>query len=142
MGYDNFIRFNRLYNKYRKLRGQKPFSLSAWIKAKVKSAVNHVNRYEESLAKMARKHDCEGMICGHIHVAADRMINGIHYLNSGDWVESNTAIVENDKGEIQIQSYDVFERNLNLLRDSTNSGTQSYSNRQSSGHYSSAGSIN
>ena len=91
---------------------------------------------------MARKHDCEGMICGHIHVAADRMINGIHYLNSGDWVESNTAIVENDKGEIQIQSYDVFERNLNLLRDSTNSGTQSYSNRQSSGHYSSAGSIN
>ena len=89
VGYDNLMRFNRFYNKYRKLRGQKPFSLSAWIKAKVKSAVNHVNRYEESLALMARKHDCEGMICGHIHVAADRMINGIHYLNSGDWVESN-----------------------------------------------------
>ena len=115
VGYDNLMRFNRFYNKYRKLRGQKPFSLSAWVKAKVKSAVNHVNRYEESLAKMARKHDCEGMICGHIHVAADRMINGIHYLNSGDWVESNTVIVEKKDGSFEILDYETFEKNLGSL---------------------------
>ena len=118
IGYDNLMRFNRIYNKYRKFRGKKPFSLSAWAKAKVKSAVNHVHRYEDSLAKMARKHKCEGMICGHIHVAADRIIEGIHYLNSGDWVESNTAIVEEKNGHLGILSYDQFCRNMKLLTES------------------------
>ena len=117
IGYDNLMRFNRIYNKYRKFRGKKPFSLSAWAKAKVKSAVNHVHRYEDSLAKMARKHKCEGMICGHIHVAADRIIEGIHYLNSGDWVESNTAIVEDLRGQMQILDYKIFLRNLSLIKE-------------------------
>ena len=111
------MRFNRIYNKYRKFRGKKPFSLSAWAKAKVKSAVNHVHRYEDSLANMARKHKCEGMICGHIHVAADRIIEGIHYLNSGDWVESNTAIVENLRGQMQVLDYKIFLRNLSLIKE-------------------------
>ena len=111
------MRFNRIYNKYRKFRGKKPFSLSAWAKAKVKSAVNHVHRYEDSLANMARKHKCEGMICGHIHVAADRIIEGIHYLNSGDWVESNTAIVEDLRGQMQILDYKIFLRNLSLIKE-------------------------
>ena len=111
------MRFNRIYNKYRKFRGKKPFSLSAWAKAKVKSAVNHVHRYEDSLANMARKHKCEGMICGHIHVAADRVIEGIHYLNSGDWVESNTAIVEDLRGQMQVLDYKIFLRNLSLIKE-------------------------
>ena len=117
IGYDNLMRFNRIYNKYRKFRGKKPFSLSAWAKAKVKSAVNHVHRYEDSLANMARKHKCEGMICGHIHVAADRIIEGIHYLNSGDWVESNTAIVEDLRGQMQVLDYKIFLRNLSLIKE-------------------------
>ena len=111
------MRFNRFYNKYRKLRGKRPFSLSAWAKAKVKSAVNHVHRYEDSLADMARKHNCDGMICGHIHVAADGIIEGIHYLNSGDWVESNTAIVEDLRGQMQILDYKIFLRNLSLIKE-------------------------
>ena len=118
IGYNNLMRFNRIYNKYRKFRGKKPFSLSAWAKAKVKSAVNHVHRYEDSLANMARKHKCKGMICGHIHVAADRIIEGIHYLNSGDWVESNTAIVEEKNGHLGILSYEQFCRNMKLLNES------------------------
>ena len=117
VGYNNLMRFNRIYNKYRKFRGKKPFSLSAWAKAKVKSAVNHVHRYEDSLANMARKHKCEGMICGHIHVAADRIIEGIHYLNSGDWVESNTAIVEDLRGQMQVLDYKIFLRNLSLIKE-------------------------
>ena len=117
IGYNNLMRFNRIYNKYRKFRGKKPFSLSAWAKAKVKSAVNHVHRYEDSLANMARKHKCEGMICGHIHVAADRIIEGIHYLNSGDWVESNTAIVEDLRGQMQVLDYKIFLRNLSLIKE-------------------------
>jgi UDP-2,3-diacylglucosamine pyrophosphatase LpxH len=106
------MRFNRIYNRYRKLRGKKPFSLSAWAKAKVKGAVNHVHRYEESLAEMARKFKCQGMICGHIHVASDRMIEEVHYLNSGDWVESHTCIVETMDGEMSLLTYNTFLKNL------------------------------
>jgi len=116
IGYTNLMCFNRVYNKYRKFRGKKPFSLSAWAKAKVKSAVNHVHRYEDSLAEMARKHDCQGMICGHIHVAANRMINGIHYLNSGDWVESNTFIVEHKNGRLELITHDHFCKELSTLK--------------------------
>lgn len=119
IGYDNLMRFNRFYNKYRKLRGKRPFSLSAWAKAKVKSAVNHVHRYEDSLADMARKHNCDGMICGHIHVAANRMIDGIHYLNSGDWVESNSAIVEEKDGSLEILDYEQFCKKLDEHKKTT-----------------------
>jgi len=112
IGYDNLIRFNRVYNRLRKLRGKKPFSLSAWAKAKVKGAVNHVQRYEESLAEMAKKFQCQGMICGHIHVASDRMIGDVRYLNSGDWVESNTCIVEQMDGKLELLSYSTFVKEL------------------------------
>ena len=88
----------------------------------MKSAVNHVHRYEDSLADMARKHNCDGMICGHIHVAADRMINGIHYLNSGDWVESSTAIIEDLRGQMQVLDYKIFLRNLSLIKEQATIG--------------------
>ena len=112
IGYDNLMRFNRIYNRYRKLRGKKPFSLSAWTKAKVKGAVNHVHRYEESLAEMARKFQCQGMICGHIHVASDCMIGDVRYLNSGDWVESNTCIVETMDRKLNLLTYNKFLKDL------------------------------
>lgn len=112
IGYDNLIRFNRIYNHLRKIRGKKPFSMSAWVKAKVKGAVNHVHRYEESLADMAQKFKCTGMICGHIHVASDRMIGNVRYLNSGDWVESNTCIVELENGLLKLLSYQDFLKEL------------------------------
>lgn len=116
IGYDNLMRFNRVYNKYRKLRGKKPFSLSAWAKAKVKGAVNHVNRYEESLANMSKKMGCQGMICGHIHVPCDRLIGNIRYINSGDWVESNTCIVEDKSGELKLLSYADFQKELRSIQ--------------------------
>ena len=85
--------------------------------------MNHVHRYEDSLADMARKHNCDGMICGHIHVAANRMIDGIHYLNSGDWVESNSAIVEDLRGKMQVLDYKIFLRNLSLIKEQATIGT-------------------
>ena len=81
-------------------------------KAKVKGAVNHVHRYEESLAEMARKFQCQGMICGHIHVASDRMIEDVHYMNSGDWVESNTCIVETMDRKLNLLTYNKFLKDL------------------------------
>ena len=82
------------------------WSLSGFLKNRVKSAVNFIGEYEEALAGVARRHSADGIICGHIHTAADRMIDGIHYLNCGDWVESCTAIVESGTGEMQVLHWD------------------------------------
>ena len=68
----------------------------------MKSAVSFIGEYEEALSEVARRHGADGIICGHIHHAADRHIGGVHYLNCGDWVESCTAIVETLAGELRV----------------------------------------
>lgn len=78
------------------------WSLSAFLKSRVKSAVNFIGEFEEALADVARRRSVDGVICGHIHTAANRMIGGIHYLNCGDWVESCTAIIETRAGEMRV----------------------------------------
>jgi UDP-2,3-diacylglucosamine pyrophosphatase LpxH len=78
------------------------WSLSAFLKLKVKSAVNYIGEFEDALASEARRRDASGLICGHIHHANERTIDGIHYLNCGDWVESCTAIVEHFDGTFEI----------------------------------------
>ena len=62
--------------------------------AKVKGAVSFVGKYEEQLQELAKSKNCKGIICGHIHTPADKRVGDVHYLNSGDWVESMTAVVE------------------------------------------------
>jgi UDP-2,3-diacylglucosamine pyrophosphatase LpxH len=108
IGYQGLLKLNRYYNRYRRWRGKEPYSLSKAIKARVKSAVNYISRFEESVVKYARRRDCDGFICGHIHSAADRMIDGMRYLNCGDWVESCTAIVEHDDGRLEVIDFDTF----------------------------------
>jgi len=110
IGYQGLLRLNRYYNRYRTWRGKEPYSLSKVIKARVKSAVSYISRFEESVVKYARKRDCDGFICGHIHTAADRMIDGMRYLNSGDWVESCTAIVEREDGRMEVLDFDSFAK--------------------------------
>jgi UDP-2,3-diacylglucosamine pyrophosphatase LpxH len=109
IGYQGLLRLNRYYNRYRKWRGKEFYSLSKAIKARVKTAVSYISRYEESVVKMARRRDCDGFICGHIHAPADKMIDGMRYLNSGDWVESNTAIVEHFDGRMEVVDFDTFQ---------------------------------
>lgn len=113
IGYQTLLKINRVYNKYRAWRGKEYFSLSKAIKAKVKSAVSFVGKYEEQLQNFAAKRDCSGIICGHIHTPDDKMVGDIHYLNSGDWVESLTALVEYDDGRFEIIDYKEFCRRLN-----------------------------
>ena len=102
VGYDLLLSFNRLYNKWRAWRGKEYFSLSQAIKAKVKSAVSFISSFEEHLQALAARRGCEGVMCGHIHKAEDRMIGDVRYINSGDWVESLTAVVEEDDGTIRV----------------------------------------
>jgi UDP-2,3-diacylglucosamine pyrophosphatase LpxH len=93
VGYDIALTLNTWYNKYRLWRGLPYYSISKHIKDKVKSAVSFILDFEENAAKIAKQRKCSGVIIGHIHTAEDRMIGDIHYLNSGDWVESKTAIL-------------------------------------------------
>ncbi len=108
MGYAFLLRLNRLYNWFRRLRGKEYFSLSQAIKARVKKAVSFIGKFEEQLSALARDRGCTGVICGHIHSPADKMIGDIHYLNSGDWVESLTAIVEHLDGRLELIDFKQF----------------------------------
>ena len=93
VGYDFALWLNRWYNRYRVWRGLPYQSISQEIKAGVKAATSYINDFEIAAIKMASKHGCQGVICGHIHQPTDIMINGARYLNSGDWVENRTAIL-------------------------------------------------
>lgn len=107
-GYHVLLKINRVYNAWRAWRGKEYWSLSKAIKARVKSAVSHISEFEDHIAQLARQHHCVGVICGHIHTPADKLIGGIHYLNSGDWIESLTAIVEHDDGRFELVDYRNF----------------------------------
>jgi len=109
-GYQMLLTLNRVYNHWRAWRGQEYWSLSKAIKGRVKSAVNHVSKFEGHLARLARERGCIGVMCGHIHTPADQMVAGIHYLNSGDWVESMTAIVEHFDGRFELIHFTDFVR--------------------------------
>jgi UDP-2,3-diacylglucosamine pyrophosphatase LpxH len=113
-GYTQLMRLNRLYNKWRAWQGKEYYSLSKAVKARVKKAVNHISHFEEHISKLARSRGCTGVMCGHIHTAADRKIGDIHYLNSGDWVESLTAIVEHFDGHFEIIDFNEFKKSYPL----------------------------
>jgi UDP-2,3-diacylglucosamine pyrophosphatase LpxH len=100
--YDFAIQMNRLVNFFRRMFGVRYWSLSQWAKLKVKNAVNFIGAFETALAAEARRHGADGVICGHIHYATIRDEQGIRYMNCGDWVESCTALAENDDGSFEI----------------------------------------
>ncbi|MGJ3242597.1 MAG: UDP-2,3-diacylglucosamine diphosphatase [Opitutales bacterium] len=112
VGYQTLLRINRLYNKYRALRGKEYYSISKAIKARVKTAVSFIGKYEDQLQNLARKNKCRGIIAGHIHTPANKMVGDTHYLNSGDWVESMTALVEHYDDTFEILTYPEFLQRL------------------------------
>lgn len=108
IGYQLLLRLNRVYNAWRNWRGQEYTSISKRIKARIKSAVNFVSKFEEQLTQLALSRGCQGVVCGHIHVAADKNLGPIRYLNCGDWVETMSAIVEHEDGQVELISYQDF----------------------------------
>jgi UDP-2,3-diacylglucosamine pyrophosphatase LpxH/glycosyltransferase involved in cell wall biosynthesis len=108
VGYDTLLHINRWYNRWRAWRGKEYFSLSKRVKAKVKSAVSFIDKYESLLQELAIHKKCDGIICGHIHTPEDKRVGDIHYLNSGDWVESLTAIVEHHDGRMELIRFEEF----------------------------------
>jgi UDP-2,3-diacylglucosamine pyrophosphatase LpxH len=78
------------------------WSLSAYLKLKVKKAVNFISDFEVAVAQEAQRRGFDGVVCGHIHHAEIRDVNGVLYCNDGDWVESRTALVEHTDGRLEI----------------------------------------
>jgi UDP-2,3-diacylglucosamine pyrophosphatase LpxH len=105
VGYTFLLWLNKRYNQYRTWRGLPYYSLSAVIKQKIKLAVNFISDFEEKLVELARSRNCDGIICGHIHQPAMREIDGMIYMNSGDWVESMTALVEDHNNNWSLVYY-------------------------------------
>ena len=104
VGYDALLVLNRWFNRGRRLLRLPYWSLSAYVKGKVKRAVNFITAFETALAHEAQRRNLHGVVCGHIHHAEIREIQGILYCNTGDWVESCTALAERADGALELLS--------------------------------------
>ena len=102
MAYEFVLKVNRWFNSARARLGLPYWSLSRYLKLKVKRAVSYVSDFESAVAREARKRGADGVVCGHIHHAEMRSIDGVLYCNDGDWVESLTALVEHHDGRLEI----------------------------------------
>ena len=100
--YRTVLMLNTLLNGVRRRLGFGYWSFSAFLKVKVKNALQFIENYELAVADEARRRGVDGVICGHIHHAEMRQIEGILYINDGDWVESCTALVEHADGRLEI----------------------------------------
>ena len=108
--YTTALVINRWFNMARRRLGYPYWSLSQWLKQQVKGAVKAIDRFESALAEEARRRGFDGVVCGHIHRAEMRMVNGILYCNDGDWVESCTALVEHHDGRLELLDWAAVNR--------------------------------
>jgi UDP-2,3-diacylglucosamine pyrophosphatase LpxH len=100
--YELSLKLNHYYNVVRRRLGYPYWSLSAYLKSRVKNAVQFVSDYADAIVDEARRRDVDGVVCGHIHQAEIRTIGGVLYCNDGDWVESCTALIEHFDGRLEI----------------------------------------
>lgn len=115
-GYSLLLKLNDIYNKIRNLFKLPYWSISKYVKLKVKKAVSFVTAFEIVMAREAKRRGYDGVVCGHIHKAELRTINGITYANDGDWVESLTALAENHDGSLEILDYSKNFETLHLKK--------------------------
>ncbi|RXZ38080.1 UDP-2,3-diacylglucosamine diphosphatase [Oxalobacteraceae bacterium CAVE-383] len=113
--YTMILKFNQWFNTWRARVGLPYWSLSQYLKLKVKNAVSYITSFEDALASEASKKGLDGVICGHIHKPEIRDIGGIKYCNDGDWVESLTALVEEPSGELRLVTWqEIMQRKAAL----------------------------
>ena len=109
--YEFTLKLNRYLNHWRAKLGLPYWSLSAYLKHKVKKALIYVTDFEVAVAHEAKRRGHQGVVCGHIHRAEMRNIDGILYCNDGDWVESCTALVEHMDGRLEVQQWLPMSQN-------------------------------
>lgn len=113
--YDWALTANMWFNAARRRFGYPYWSLSQWLKRQVKEAVKAIDRFETALAQEARRRGLDGVVCGHIHHAEMRTVQGVVYMNDGDWVESCTALVEHHDGRFELVDW-ARENRLSFFR--------------------------
>jgi len=122
IGYNLLLWTNKIYNNNRIRKGLPYYSLSKDIKQKVKTAVSYFSDFEKELASMATVKGMDGVICGHIHHPSIATYNNIIYMNSGDWVESLSALVEDHEGNWKIIYYTEWQEEMNKIKLEKKSG--------------------
>jgi UDP-2,3-diacylglucosamine pyrophosphatase LpxH len=100
--YDVLLKLNRWMNAIRRRLGMPYWSMSQYLKHQAKSAVRFIADFERVMTEEARRRGCDGVVCGHIHKAEIRIIDGILYCNDGDWVETLSALVETVAGDLKL----------------------------------------
>ncbi|MBC52364.1 MAG: UDP-2,3-diacylglucosamine hydrolase [Gammaproteobacteria bacterium] len=100
--YGKLLFLNRVVNAARKLLGKPYWSLAAHLKNKVKNVVSYIGRFEEAVINSTRSQNLDGVVCGHIHHAEITHFGDTLYCNTGDWVESCTALIEKPNGKLEI----------------------------------------
>jgi UDP-2,3-diacylglucosamine pyrophosphatase LpxH len=120
--YDFVLYLNGKFNWIRHKMGFGYWSLSKYLKHKVKKAVDFMFQFEKNLAGYCKKRGFDGVICGHIHHAEIKEINGVTYMNDGDWVESCTALVEHHDGRWEIITW-IKEKD-NVVTDISSSSRE------------------
>lgn len=103
--YDLLLWLNHQYNRIRARFGRSYRSISLPVKQGVKRVVSFISKFEESLSQIARERGFDGVICGHIHQSANTYYDGLHYLNSGDWVENLTALTLDEESEWHVYNH-------------------------------------
>lgn len=116
--YNLMIWFNTHFNSVRLKLGMKYWSLSNWLKQNTKEALNFIHNFEGHVSGYCKDHNYDGIICGHIHTAEIKLIDGIEYMNDGDWVESGTAIVEHTDGVFELIK--INQDRKNVVEDTIN----------------------
>ena len=109
IGYGFLLWANRPLNLVRTRLGLQYWSFSAYAKSRVKSAVNFIGDFENAVAHYAQMHNVAGIVCGHIHTAAVKQIGAVEYYNTGDWVESSTALVEHHDGRMELLRWRQYQ---------------------------------
>ncbi len=110
------LKVNRWLNLWRAKMGLEYWSLSQFLKDKVKNAVSYIDDFENAVATEAARRQCQAVLCGHIHKAKIRDIAGVTYLNTGDWVESLTAISEDFNGNLAIEYGGAIRKNRRSVK--------------------------
>ena len=107
--YATVLALNTVLNRVRRRMGLSYWSLSAYLKLKVKNAVNYIGAFEQALANEAKRVGADGVVCGHIHHPRIAESPGFRYVNTGDWMESCTAVVEHHDGRLEIIRWTVIQ---------------------------------
>jgi UDP-2,3-diacylglucosamine pyrophosphatase LpxH len=113
LGYQFLLALNPIVNLFRRVFGFGYWSLSKYVKSRVKDAVSFIGAYEDGIVRYAQKYSVSGVLCGHIHSPAMRQIENISYYNCGDWVESCSAIVEHHDGRLELMNNLLPQQTVN-----------------------------